>query len=159
VKITKIRSYRYECEQGPGNSFNIRMDAMLKLPTSKYSQVESADSISTNDPTPPSSIPASNSSSSLSAPSSSTSSLIPQAPVEQMADQMAAPLYVPPLVSKDNIHKIRVELLSMESPGCFFVRRTDNAKAYHTLRNQLDEYFSFRRPVLLTKYCNLYFKP
>jgi len=155
VTITKIRSYRYECEQGPGNSFNIRMDAMLKLPTSKYSQVESTDSISTNDPTPPSSIPASNSSSSLSAPSSSTSSLIPQAP----AEQMAAPLYVPPLVSKDNVHKTRVELLSMESPGCFFVRRSDRAKAYQTLRSQLDEYFSFRRPVLLTKYCNLHFKP
>ena len=138
------------------------MNALLKLPTSKYSQVESADSISTSDPTPPSSIPASNVSPYPSAPSSSTSSLIPHAPVEQMAKRMAeqtpAPLYVPPLVSKDNIHKIRVQLLSMESPGCFFVRRTDNAKAYQTLRNQLEEHFSFRKPVLLAKYCNSHFK-
>ena len=134
---------------------NIRMNALLKLSTSKYSQVESADSISTNDPTPPSSIPASNVSPYPSAPSNSTSSLIPHAPVEQMA----APLYVPPLVSKDNIHKIRVQLLSMETPRCFFVRRTDNAGAYQTLRSQLEEHFSFLKPVPLAKYCNFHFKP
>ena len=154
MQIIKIQSYRYKCE--PRTGFNIRMDA-ASIGCHTYVTAELSVSLVCridlkNDP----SIPASNSSSF--APillSSSTSSSIPHAPVEPMT----TPLYVLPLVSKDKIYKTRVDLLSMESSGCFFVRRRNNATAYQTLRSQLEEYFSFRKRVLLAKNLDFDFKP